>query len=154
MGHRLRIGEARGVRCFFAAIAAVVVAGCGGASGAPPPTAPLPVCPFNESVLGPATLTTPTDRAQGVPVDIGSVTVIYQAELVGATPTVFPTSLPPQGGPVIVGSPFVVSGGGSSLTSTIPRLTAGAKYNVQTQVQRSTGTCTETVGYYLGQFST
>jgi hypothetical protein len=96
----------------------------------------------------------PADRAQGVPVDIGSVTVSYQAELVGATPTVFPTALPPPGGPLIVGSPFAVSGGGSTLTATIPRLTAGANYTVQTQVQRSTGTCTETVGYYLGQFST
>ncbi len=48
----------------------------------------------------------------------------------------------------------MVSGSGTTLTATIPALSAATEYSVQASTQRVMATCTESVGFYLGTFFT
>ncbi|MDP9105946.1 MAG: hypothetical protein M3N49_08430 [Candidatus Eremiobacteraeota bacterium] len=141
------------MRCFVALLA-LVLAGCGGGGGAASaPPAPLPPCSFNESVFGSTTLVYPADRARGVSTTIGSVAVTYMAELVGVTVTLVPSPTSPPS-PVISGGRFGFSVSGTTLAASIPVVSPATDYSVQATTQRISSTCTETVGYYLGSFST
>ncbi len=119
----------------------------------PAPAAPLPPCPFNESVFGGATLVRPADRAQGVPTTIGGVGVTYLAELVGVTVMLVPSPTSPPTA-VVLGGQFGISVNGNTLAAPIPVLAPRTEYSVQATVHRISSMCTETVGYYLGSFST
>ena len=141
-----------GVRCFVALLL-VVLAGCGGGGAASAPRVPLPSCPFNESIFGSATLVSPADRAQGVPTTIGGVGVTYLPELVGVTVMLVPSPTSPPSS-VIAGGQFGMSVAGNTLAASIPVLRPATEYSVQATAQRTSSTCTETVSYYLGSFST
>ena len=151
VGRRRAVGERRGVRCLVGLLA-VVVAGCGG-GGASSRPAPLPPCPFNSATFGSETLVFPADRAQGVSTTVGSVAVTYMPELVGVTVMLLPSPLSPPS-PVISGGRFAVSVSGMTLAAPIPVLSRATDYSVQATTQRVSSTCTETVTYFLGSFST
>jgi hypothetical protein len=152
VGRRTAAAERRGVRCLLGLLC-VVIAGCSGGGAASAPRAPLPACPFNESIFGSTTLISPANGARGVPTTIGGVGVTYIAELVGVTVMLVPspTSAP---SPVISGGQFATSVLGTTLAASVPLLRPATDYSVQATTQHTSSTCTQTVSYYLGSFST
>ncbi len=151
VGRRLAVAEQRGVRCLVALLA-VVAAGCGG-GGASSRPAPLPPCSSNAGIFGSDTLVFPADRARGVSTTVGSVAVTYTPELVDVTVMLLPSPLSPPS-PMISGGRFAMSVSGMTLAASIPVLSPTTDYSVQATTQRVSSTCTETVTYSLGSFST
>jgi hypothetical protein len=151
VGRSRAVGEQRGVRSLVALLA-VVVAGCGG-GGASSRPAPLPPCPFNSATFGSDTLVFPADHARGVSTTVGSVAVTYTPELVDVTVMLLPSPLSPPS-PVLSGGRFSISVSGMNLAASIPVLSPATDYSVQATAQHVSSTCTETVTYILGSFST
>jgi len=152
VGRRTAVAEQRGVRCFIALLMVVLLAGCGGggATSAPPATPP---CSSNSGIFVSRTLVFPADRAQGVPTTIGSVAVTYMPELVDVVVSLVPSPTSPPS-PVITGGRFGMSVSGMNLAASIPVLSRATEYSVQATTQRASSSCTETVTYVLGSFST
>ncbi|HEV2738134.1 MAG TPA: hypothetical protein VGU66_06095 [Candidatus Elarobacter sp.] len=84
---------------------------------------------------------------------VGSVAVTYTPELVDVTVMLLPSPLSPPS-PVISGGRFAASVSGMNLAAAIPVLSRATEYSVQATTQRVSSTCTETVTYILGSFST
>jgi hypothetical protein len=145
------------MRGFLVLLVSVVLAGCGGGSAAVTPAtppAPLPPCNFSESFFGDSNLVSPANNATAVPASTGSVTVSYLPDLVGLTVALWPNPSTPSQTALQYGGTFAVSGNGKTLTATIPPLTAGTRYAVQTSTLRTVGACAESVGWALGSFTT
>jgi hypothetical protein len=137
------------------ALCCALAACAGGGSAAPSAGGGLSYSACDaHPLLATGTLTSPSPGATNVSTSTATVAVAYDAQLVGAAVQLQPNGSSAPNGGGVTGGTFAPAVTGPNLVASIPPLAPGTTYFVKAATTLSNGSCTQSVAWTFGTFTT